>query len=168
MSNTRITRRQALLGLGGLATVGLGSKGCARDNGGSDFLIADAGAGAADLGDAPAPANDLSTPPATGPLAGIESIVVLMMENRSFDHFLGSLKQDATYAQRGVVNGLTGTESNPDPTGAAVPVFKLTDFTPADPSHSWDASHSQWNGGQNDGFVKAHAGASQNEVMGFH
>lgn len=38
-------------------------------------------------------------------LDALQHIVVLMMENRSFDHMLGSLPG---------VNGLTGTESNPD------------------------------------------------------
>src|SRR5438270_10513490 len=60
-------------------------------------------------------------------LAAIEHIVVLMLENRSFDHMLGFL-----YADSGNVSptgdpfeGLTGTESNPDASGAPVPVFRI-------------------------------------------
>jgi phospholipase C len=101
-------------------------------------------------------------------LAGIESIIVLMMENRSFDHFLGSLKTDAVFSNASSVEGLAGTESNPAPEGGTVPVFKLTNFTVADPSHGWDASHTQWDNGANDGFVKAHEGLNQNDVMGYH
>jgi phospholipase C len=101
-------------------------------------------------------------------LAEIETIVVVMMENRSFDHYLGSLKRDAAYASASKVDGLTGNESNLAPNGAPVQVFNLTDFTVADPPHGWDASHAQYNGGKNDGFVKAHAGADQNDVMGYH
>ena len=86
------------------------------------------------------------------------------MENRSFDHYLGSLR-----LREGLqVDGLTGAEWNPDPDGNQVPTFQLDDFTPDDPPHNWDASHAQWNLGLNDGFVIAHAGASQNEVMGHH
>ena len=47
----------------------------------------------------------------------LRHIVVLMMENRSFDHMLGALK-----AQDPRIDGLTGNETNPDATGALVKV----------------------------------------------
>lgn len=47
----------------------------------------------------------------------LKHVVVLMMENRSFDHMLGSLRQTNP-----AINGLTGQESNPDTTGAIVTV----------------------------------------------
>ena len=47
----------------------------------------------------------------------LQHVVVLMMENRSFDHMLGGLR-----AQDPRINGLTGNESNPDTTGAIVQV----------------------------------------------
>jgi phospholipase C len=101
-------------------------------------------------------------------LSTIDTIVVLMMENRSFDHFFGALKSDAAYAQRDVVDGLRGDESNLNAAGQPVTVFKMDNFTPEDPPHSWDECHRQWNGGANDGFVTEHAGASENEAMGYH
>jgi phospholipase C len=101
-------------------------------------------------------------------LSKIDTIVVLMMENRSFDHYLGQLKQDPMYASASRVDGLVGNESNPDSNGDPVNVFKLTTFTPADPPHDWDPCHAQWNMGKNDGFVKAHAGASERDVMGYY
>ena len=101
-------------------------------------------------------------------LSRIDAIVVVMMENRSFDHFLGALRSDPNYPAAGGVEGLTGTESNPGPDGGAISAFKMTNFTPEDPPHSWNASHAQWNNGANDGFVKAHSGATQDEVMGYH
>jgi hypothetical protein len=58
-------------------------------------------------------------------LPSIEHIVVLMLENRSFDHMLGLL-----YASEHNISpagqhfeGLTGSETNPGVDGAAVPVF---------------------------------------------
>jgi phospholipase C len=87
------------------------------------------------------------------------------MENRSFDHYLGSLR---SLEGRADVDGLTGAETNPDPSNNPVASFLLTDFTVEDPPHGWDACHAQWNNGLNDGFVKAHAGANQNDVMGYH
>jgi phospholipase C len=101
-------------------------------------------------------------------LSTIDTVVVLLMENRSFDHLLGSLRTDQAYAQKDVIEGLRGTETNPSPTGEPVQVWKMANFTPEDPPHDWDPVHAQWNQGANDGFVKAHAGASESEVMGFH
>jgi phospholipase C len=174
-SDARVSRRKAL---GLTAGFGLAAAAC-----GSTEAVPDEGAPAgpavppaSGTGTAPPPAASppADPPPVTPPptseqlLAGIEHIVVLMMENRSFDHFLGSLKSDAGYAASGTVEGLSGTESNPAPDGSDVTVYKLTNFTPADPPHGWDAAHAQFDEGKNDGFVKAHAGDSQNEVMGFH
>lgn len=97
-------------------------------------------------------------------LAPIDTIVVLCMENRSFDHYLGSLSM----LEGRAVDGLTGAETNPDPNGVPIPVFKLNNFTVSDPPHGWDPVHEQWNEGKNDGFVTAHAGVHQQEVMGYH
>jgi phospholipase C len=86
------------------------------------------------------------------------------MENRSFDHYLGSL---SLVEKRGF-DGLTGSEWNPDPSGKKVYVQPLATLTPADPPHDWASAHHQWNNGSNDGFIAAHAGADQNDVMGYY
>ena len=107
------------------------------------------------------------TPPLLSPqelLAGIDTFVVLVMENRSFDHFLGSL----LLAEGRPLKGLTGLESNLSPEGEAIHPFVLDDFTPEDPPHGWDSTHRQWNEGAMDNFVKEHAGPSQHQVMGYH
>ena len=61
-------------------------------------------------------------------LDSVDHVVVLMLENRSFDHMLGNL-----YAAQGNksplgqdFDGLTGSESNPDGNGNQVPVFEIT------------------------------------------
>jgi phospholipase C len=57
-------------------------------------------------------------------MAGLESIdhvIVLILENRSFDHLLGYL-----YPRSGEFDGLDGTESNRDLTGTAVSVYAIT------------------------------------------
>jgi phospholipase C len=51
-------------------------------------------------------------------LERIEHIVVVMMENRSFDHMLGYLMRDGMPE----VNGLTGDEFNLGPDGTKVPI----------------------------------------------
>lgn len=171
---TRISRRGTLHGLGalGLAATACGGSTDAPDPT-SPTPDGPSGPPQSAVGDPPPPAPGPVDPPAPALspkelLAGIEHIVVLMMENRSFDHYLGALKTDPGYAGRAQIEGLDGDETNPAPDGTPVKVFKMTNFTPADPPHSWKAAHDQWAGGKNDGFVKAHAGASQDEAMGFH
>jgi phospholipase C len=63
----------------------------------------------------------------------LKHIVVLMMENRSFDHMLGALK--ATDPR---IDGLDGTQSNPDTKGKAAPAEPLAEFQgqlDPDPDH---------------------------------
>jgi phospholipase C len=100
-------------------------------------------------------------------LAGIDHIIVLVMENRSFDHYFGSLK----VAEGLAVEGLVGDESNLGPDFVPVPVFVMDEFEPRDPPHEWDQCHFQFNLGENNGFVveneKKHPGFGY-EAMGYH
>ncbi|MCA9661503.1 MAG: alkaline phosphatase family protein [Myxococcales bacterium] len=100
-------------------------------------------------------------------LAGIDHIVVLMMENRSFDHYFGARKLVEGEAS----NGLSGDESNPTYEGEDIQVFKMNDFEPKDPPHGWESCHFQFNLGDNNGFVveneKANPGFEA-QVMGYH
>jgi phospholipase C len=85
-------------------------------------------------------------------LGAIEHIVVLMLENRSFDHMLGYLYQDSGNVSPSgqPFEGLTGSESNPGSDGTAVQVFPITASTPnayfmpgADPGEGYSATNSQ-------------------------
>ncbi|KAJ6822253.1 non-specific phospholipase C1-like [Iris pallida] len=68
----------------------------------------------------------------------IKTLVVVMMENRSFDHMLGWLKRT-----RPDIDGLTGAESNrilsSDPSSPSVPVSDSASFIDSDPGHSIQA-----------------------------
>jgi len=100
-------------------------------------------------------------------MAEIDTIVVVMMENRSLDHYFGS----ATFREGWTIDGLTGDETNPRIDGTDVQVFNLTNLQPDDPPHQWVDCHLQWNLGANDGFVIVHEQvfpASFDEVMGYH
>src|ERR1700730_7596907 len=71
----------------------------------------------------------------------LKHIVVLMMENRSFDHMLGGL-----WAQDPRIAGLTGKESNPDTTGKPAPVRAMATFQgqlAPDPDHHFPAVNKQ-------------------------
>jgi phospholipase C len=95
-------------------------------------------------------------------LKQIKHIVVLMMENRSFDHMLGYL----TGAGMPEVNGLTGSEQNLEADGTPHPVFEFAADQTAfvepgktifdnslDPCHSPDCVRAQL-ADSNGGFVK--------------
>src|SRR5262244_1767412 len=63
----------------------------------------------------------------------LKHLVVLMMENRSFDHMLGSLMSTDPR-----IDGLTGRETNPDTTNAPAPVRPDAQFQgqlDPDPDH---------------------------------
>jgi phospholipase C len=85
-------------------------------------------------------------------LSAINHIVVLMLENRSFDHMLGFLYTDAgNMSPTGQpFEGLTGQESNPGADGTAVQVFKINATDPnayfmpgADPGEGYKSTNSQ-------------------------
>ena len=82
-------------------------------------------------------------------------LVVLMMENRSFDHYLGSLSLPPL--GRTDISGLTvPLPSVPDETGQPVASWDLRDETCGypDPPHGYGPAHADYNEGKNDGFVK--------------
>ncbi len=85
-------------------------------------------------------------------LSSINHIVVLMLENRSFDHMLGFLYSDSGNVSPSGhhFEGLKGHESNPGANGSHVSVFKIqsTDPSPyfmpgADPGEGYSATNSQ-------------------------
>ena len=108
-------------------------------------------------------------PAAGASLNDVGHIVILMQENRSFDHYFGTLSGvrgfsdtgvpggGAVFAQRGYRPG-----TGPDPSGYLRP-FRLREDPPAqkgqttnDISHTWTVQHQSWNNGSMDAFVTAH------------
>src|SRR5208283_4428091 len=100
-------------------------------------------------------------------LDNLRHIVVLMMENRSFDHMLGSLT-----AVNPQIDGITDQLSNPDTTGASVAPQPLAQFQgqlDPDPDHHFPAVDLQIFGGDTSpnrvanmqGFVKSYFNQQQ-------
>jgi phospholipase C len=91
----------------------------------------------------------------TDSLPQIRHIVVLMMENHSYDNYLGML----TGRGDGFALGPDGQPAGTNPTAAGVPVPLRHSPTVTQlsgvPTQSWNASHIQWNGGACDGFVRS-------------
>jgi phospholipase C len=80
----------------------------------------------------------------------IDTFVVLMMENRSFDHYLGWLP-GADGRQAGL--SYTDSAGRTFQTHRLTPDFQGCDFL--DPDHSWEGGRIQLDGGRNDGFLRA-------------
>ncbi len=93
---------------------------------------------------------------------GITTIVAMMMENRSFDHFMGSRTLVEGKSEDGLVAGM----SNPDRLGATIGIYPATTDTMCviDPPHGWDDGRTQFDGGKNDGFVVAHQNNHQSDT----
>jgi phospholipase C len=83
----------------------------------------------------------------------IDTIIVLMQENRSFDHYFGQLHDSGQPRATRV----RANASNPDPTDRTKPPITRYHETQycevADLDHSWSGTHREWDGGKMDGFT---------------
>lgn len=86
--------------------------------------------------------------------SGITTYVVLMMENRSYDHLLGARK----LLEGRPGDGLLASMSNPALDGRPVAPYPATFTTGCvpDPPHGWGAAHESFAAGAMNGFVHAH------------
>lgn len=89
-----------------------------------------------------------------GPIA---HVVVLMMENHSYDNLLGWMADHGDGLPRDASGRPVPAEANLDAAGRPVPLTHrpTTRQQPNVPTQSWAASHLQWDGGRNDGFVRS-------------
>jgi len=89
-----------------------------------------------------------------------KKFVIVVMENRSFDHYFGHLSLAKAEGGEGrtTVNGFStiAAHSNPDLSGKKVTIFKPNGTELGDIDHEWEACHEQFGGGAMDGFVRAH------------
>ncbi|GAB7142897.1 phospholipase C [Mycobacterium riyadhense] len=108
--------------------------------------------------------------PCSGHLTDIEHIVLLMQENRSFDHYFGALSgirgfndPSPAFQQK----GWNPQTQKVDPAAVTIPYRFDTTRGPLvagecvnDPDHGWIAMHQSLNGGANDGWLPAQAASS--------
>ena len=81
-------------------------------------------------------------------LSGIEHVVVVMMENRSFDHLSGWMPN---------ANGRQAGLEYPDNNGMVHATYRLTDYVGCahpDPDHSYAGGRSEYDGGKMDGWLR--------------
>jgi len=154
-----LSRRQVLAGgLAGAATV-LAGCGASRTGSGSPPPAAGGPSSGALRQAGSLPRPDL--PAGTDSVPQIEHIVVVMMENHSFDNVLGMLGRGD-----GFTIGPDGlpTATNPDGRGGFVHAFHMpTECQTLGVSNDWRATHLAYDGGSCQGFVTS----STAEAMGY-
>ena len=146
-----------------------------------------------ELGDAQARLIDRATAASAGPasLSDVAHVVILMQENRSFDHYFGTLSGVRGFSDPHALGQSAGGRDYPifdqfgyqpgkgaDQAGYLQP-FRLTSDPPLrdgqtlnDISHTWATQHQSWNHGGMDKFVASHLvadGAAHGPVtMGYY
>lgn len=107
----------------------------------------------------------------TGTIKDVEHIVVLMQENRAFDHYFGSLSGVRGFGDPRVVKLPNGDPVwyQPDGSGGFVLPFRpqLSDLGLAfieDTDHGWDKTHIAWNEGIYDGWVEQKGSTSMTHL----
>jgi phospholipase C len=98
-------------------------------------------------------------------LEQVEHVLILMQENRSFDHYFGTLKGVRGFDDPHAITLPTGRSVfyQPDPLnpdGYLLPFHNDTKTTSAAKAygtdHSWKGQHQSWNGGRMDNWVPTH------------
>jgi phospholipase C len=111
-----------------------------------------------------------SVPSACSKLSDIEHVVILIQENRSFDHYFGSYRgvrgfsdQSAAFQQPDPAN------TTNSPVGALLPFHLDSSTTNAtcthDITHDWVPQHQSWNNGAMDGFVSSRLSIDSNDAI---
>ncbi|WP_019629808.1 alkaline phosphatase family protein [Actinomadura atramentaria] len=117
----------------------------------------------------------------SGRLGDVEHVVILMQENRSFDHYFGTMPGVAGFSDPDAVTLGTGRSVfyQPDPAnpaGYTLPFHLDTNKSNAQAipstSHAWSVQHDAWNGGRMDNWMLAHraadGAAKAPYVMGYY
>src|ERR1700722_10386471 len=107
-----------------------------------------------------APPSLLSTTSKPLPVSEIKHVVVLMQENRSFDHYFGAMPGVRGFNDPSVPRSLFYQKDPNNPDNYLLPFHTDTRTTYAQQlpsnSHSWGPQHEAWNNGAMDSWVTTH------------
>jgi phospholipase C len=105
------------------------------------------------------PAETLGTSVPVDKDIPIDTVVVVMMENRSFDHYFAHLNK---FAKRTDIESAPDNATNPEKTGAtpgaSIPFTHAPHLCTLDTNHEWAGTHVQYDDGKMDGFVETNEG----------
>ncbi|WP_020497146.1 alkaline phosphatase family protein [Sciscionella marina] len=126
-------------------------------------------------------ARAVAAAPKPGPLSDIKHVVILMQENRSFDHYFGTMPgvrgfDDPDMAKLPDGRSILYQPDKKNPAGYLLPFHLDTKKTNAQavPStgHAWAVQHEAWNHGKMDNWLPAHRKADGDKVgpytMGYY
>lgn len=107
---------------------------------------------------------------ACGKVTDIDHVVILIQENRSFDHYFGSYKGVRGFAdQSAAFNQPYPPNTSSAPAGVLLPYHLDTTTTNAacthDITHDWVPQHQSWDNGQMDGFVTSRLAINANDAV---
>ncbi len=131
------------------------------------FLRSAAGTGGAALLGGLAVGRERSSAAPTGTLRDVKHVMILTQENRSFDHYFGTLRGVRGFADEStiVLPGLHSVFSQPNGSGRQYPFpLRMSDGEPepgtlaqcqGDIRHSWSDQHIAWNLGKMDRWMAA-------------
>jgi phospholipase C len=106
-------------------------------------------------GAGPGPRLEPEVAMGTDRLPQIEHIIILMMENHSYDNYLGMLDGRGDGLPRDEQNRPSSTNLAVDGSPIRMRHFTGTRQKGGVPTQTWNASHIQWNEGKCDGFVRS-------------
>jgi phospholipase C len=111
-----------------------------------------------------------SVPPSCSKLTDIEHVVILIQENRSFDHYFGSYRGVRGFSDRSTVfQQPDPANTTSSPAGALLPFHLDTSKANAacthDITHDWVPQHQSWNNGAMDGFVSSRFPIDSNDAV---
>ncbi|GAA4008885.1 phospholipase C, phosphocholine-specific [Allokutzneria multivorans] len=105
----------------------------------------------------------LASPPRPGGLRAIEHVVFLMQENRSFDHYYGSLRGVRGFGDRHALelpDGRSVFDQGVLPFAVRDAANRKDVQFIGDLDHTWEGGHKALNGGWNNGWVAAKTAAT--------
>jgi len=104
-----------------------------------------------------------------GRLSDIEHVVILIQENRSFDHYFGTYPGVRGFADRHGRSAFTQRGyTKPGHGGRLLPFHLDTHGQPQctqDITHEWGAQHRSWDHGRMDRFVKEHLASDRDGAL---
>jgi phospholipase C len=147
-----ISRRELLKISGATAASGLASA-----------LLSSCGSGGGPFGGGPGPST-------CAKLTDIEHVVILIQENRSFDHYFGSYRGVRGFSDPSMAfQQPDPANTTSPPIGSLLPFHLDTSTTNAacthDITHDWVPQHQSWNNGVMNGFVRAHLPIDANDAI---
>jgi phospholipase C len=134
-----------------------------------ELLQAGAGAGVLAMGANPLVQQAFAAPP-PGKLSDIEHVVILIQENRSFDHYFGTLPGVRGFSDAGA-HSVFYQPGYPAPgyEGQLLPFHVQAGGMAGarcfpDITHDWGPQHECWDNGVMDGFVRTHLAVDGSEA----